>query len=116
MRDFKKLKIWQNAMALADKLYDSSRFFPDEERFGLKSQCTRACVSIPSNIAEGSAKKSEKDYVRFMEMALGSCFELETQLLIIKKRNWLPEEDIDELLDLTVSEQKMISKFIDKLA
>lgn len=115
MRDFKRLFIWQKGMLLVDKMYLAAKYFPEEERFGLRSQCIRAVVSIPSNIAEGSAKNSSKDYKRFLEFALGSCFELETQLLIIQQRNWFPAEVLDELVDLTLEEQKMMTSFIDRL-
>jgi four helix bundle protein len=116
MRNFKKLVVWQNGMALVDKLYLAAKFFPYEEKFGIQSQCLRAGVSIPSNIAEGSAKKSGKDYVRYLEIALGSSFELETQLLIIERRMWFPADVVRDLLNMTIEEQKMISKLIDRIA
>jgi four helix bundle protein len=115
MRDFKKLLIWQTGMAIVDKTYDVLAFLPAEERYGLRVQLTRCAVSIPSNIAEGSAKRSEKDYLRYVEISLGSSFELETQLIVVQRRKWAEEETIEELLDLIKQEQKMISKFIDKL-
>jgi four helix bundle protein len=114
MRNFKKLLIWQKAMVLVDKVYLASKFFPDEEKFGMRSQFTRAGVSIPSNIAEGCAKKSEKDYLRFIEISLASTYELETHVLIIKERQWFPNDIIEELLTLIIEEQKMITKFIEK--
>jgi four helix bundle protein len=116
MRNFKKLLIWQKGMVLVDRLYHAAKYFPDDERFGMRSQCTRAGISIPSNIAEGSAKKSEKDYLRYLEFSLASSYELETHLLIVQQRNWFPEEILDELLELTMEEQKMISTFIDKIS
>ena len=115
MKDFKKLNIWQLGMDIVDRVYDLVPMFPSEERYGLRSQITRSAVSIPSNIAEGSAKRSNKEKVRFTEIALGSAFELETQLLTVQKRKWVKVESIDELVELVRSEQSMISKFIDKL-
>ncbi len=101
-------------MEQVDKLYESAIHFPDSEKFGLRSQVFGAGVSIPSNIAEGSAKRSAKDYVRYLTTSLGSAYELETQLLIVEKRRWFPGELIVNLLELTQEEQKMISAFIDR--
>lgn len=115
MKDFKKLNIWQLGMEIVDKVYDQVPMFPPEERYGLRSQITRCAVSVPSNIAEGSAKRSNKEKIRFMEISLGSAFELETQLLTVKKRNWIEGEPIDELIKLVRTEQSMISKYIDRL-
>lgn len=116
MRNFKKLLIWQKGMQLVDKLYTAAVYFPDEERFGMRSQSTRAVVSIPSNIAEGSAKRSQKELLKYVEVSLGSSFELETHLLVIQNRRWFPKEVIDELLDLITEEQRMISKFMEKIS
>ena len=82
MRNFKQLKIWQKGLAIAVHTLKLVETFPKEERYGLGLQITRAAVSIPSNIAEGSSRSSEKDYARFLEISLGSSYELETQLLI----------------------------------
>lgn len=82
----------------------------------MRSQSTRAVVSIPSNIAEGSAKRSQKELLKYVEVSLGSSFELETHLLVIQNRKWFPKEVIDELLDLITEEQRMISKFMEKIS
>lgn len=87
MKNFKQLKVWQKGFDIAASTFQFASTLPKEERFGLISQMTRAAVSIPSNIAEGSSRSSEKDYSRFIEISLGSCFELETQLLIAQKVN-----------------------------
>lgn len=97
------------------KVYDVSALIPSDERFGIRSQATRAAVSIPANIAEGSAKRSNKEYVRFVEIAQGSAFELETHLLIIEKRKWVENKVIEELVEMVRREQKMIDGFLDKL-
>jgi four helix bundle protein len=115
MRDFKKLKIWQKGMEIVDKVYDIIPFLPNEEKFGLKSQMTRSATSIPSNIAEGSAKRSQKDYLRYVEISLGSAYELETHSLVVRNRKWVKDELIESLLVLIEQEQRMISGFIDKL-
>src|SRR5687767_3743021 len=115
MKDFKKLMIWQKGMVLASEIYKASKFFPKEELFGLRSQTTRAAVSIPANIAGGSAKKSQKEYKYFLEVSLGSAFEFETRLLIAKGQNWFPEEIINEPLSRVIEVQRMVSSFITKL-
>ncbi len=115
MRDFKKLLIWQQGMIIVDKVYDIIHYLPVEEKFGMRSQMTRSATAIPANIAEGSAKRSEKDYVRYVEISFGSAFELETHLLIVQKRKWVEAKMIVELLDVIKTEQKMLAKFIDKV-
>ena len=80
--NFRELEVWQVAMALAQKVYEHSGGFPRDERYGLCAQMQRAAVSIPSNIAEGNARRSTRDYARFISMAQGSCAELQTQLLL----------------------------------
>jgi four helix bundle protein len=115
MRDFKKLLIWQKGMTIVNEVYAAASFFPKEETYGMRSQTTRSAVSIPTNIAEGSAKKSEKEYRHYAEIALGSAFELETHLLIIQQQSWFPEDKMDSLLALTIEEQKMLTTFINKL-
>jgi four helix bundle protein len=102
-------------MDIVDKVYDIAPLLPIEERFGLRLQMTKSATSIPSNIAEGSAKRSASDYLRFVEYSLASSFELETHSLVVQNRKWVPAEKISELLFLIEKEQKMISKFIDKL-
>lgn len=115
MRDFKKLLIWQQGMVIVDKVYDIIPYLPVEEKFEMRSQMTRSATAIPANIAEGSAKRSEKDYVRYVEIWFGSAFELETYLLIVQKRKWVAEKMIVELLEVIKTEQKMLAKFIEKV-
>jgi four helix bundle protein len=88
MKNFKELRTWQKGFEIAVETYKLVASFPKEERFGLSSQMTKAAVSIPSNIAEGSSRSSEKDYKRFLEISLGSCYELETQLLVAEAVNF----------------------------
>ena len=85
MRNFKELKIWQKGFQIAINSFRITETFPAQEKFGLAIQINKAGASIPSNIAEGSSRKSDKDYSRFAEISLGSAFELETQLLIAKE-------------------------------
>ena len=80
MHDFKNLRIWQDAMSLTKDVYLSTAQFPASEKYGLISQINRAAVSIPSNIAEGASRESVKDFSHFISIALGSAYELETQI------------------------------------
>ncbi len=81
MRDFRTLNIWQGGIAIVKQVYRLAESLPVEEKYGLRSQICRSAVSIPSNIAEGCSRSSQIDFKRFLEIALGSSFELETQLI-----------------------------------
>jgi len=111
MRNFKDLKIWSRSIELVDQVYDLVKDLPLDERFGLNTQIKRSVVSIPSNIAEGSSRKTEKEFSRFLEIALGSSFELETQLIIISRRQLLDESKTRVVLDELNQIQKMLSSF-----
>lgn len=115
MKNFKKLQIWQKGMRIVELTYQMTNGFPDSEKFGLTLQCRKSAVSIPSNIAEGSSRKSVKDQFRFMEIAYGSAFELETQVLIAQLLKYSSTELIETLLNELDQEQKMISSYMDKL-
>ena len=115
MKDFRQLLIWQKAMDLTENVYKIVSKFPVEERYGLRSQVTRSAVSIAANIAEGSARSSQKEYRYFSEVALGSCFELETHLLIAGRLGWLKDTEISRLIAMLTEEQKMLTSFINKL-
>ncbi|MBB1286720.1 four helix bundle protein [Flavisolibacter sp. BT320] len=115
MKNFKQLKVWQKGFAIAVNTFRFSATLPKEEKFGLSSQITRAAVSIPSNIAEGSSRTSDKDYARFVEISLGSCFELETQLLIAQQVG-LGNNDLQtQLLQDLDEEEKMLIAFKSRL-
>ncbi|MEE9205388.1 MAG: four helix bundle protein [Acidimicrobiia bacterium] len=80
MRYFKRLKVWNRSHMLALAVYEATRRFPADERYGLRSQIRRSAVSIPSNIAEGAGRRSRRDYARFLDIAVGSASELEYQM------------------------------------
>ncbi len=109
MKDFKNLIIWQQGISIVLDVYNASKRFPPEELYGLTSQMRRSAISIPSNIAEGSGRNSDKDFNRFLEIALGSSFELETQIIIAQKLNFLTDQDFTILTDKVTEEQKMIT-------
>lgn len=93
MHNFKELIVWQKARKLVKEIYLLTKQLPEEERFGLVSQMRRSVVSIPSNIAEGSGRGSNKDFVRFLDIAVGSAFELETQLILCLDLDFIAEDN-----------------------
>ena len=112
MHKFKELEIWKKSRLYCSKIYSETAIFPLEEKFGLTNQLRRASVSIASNIAEGSSRSSNKDFSRFLEIAIGSCYELETQLLLSNDLGFLTNNKLEELLiDLNKIIQ-MTSKFM----
>lgn len=115
MRNFKDLKIWQKGIDIAIKTYQYCDTFPKEDKYGICQQMTRAGVSIPCNIAEGSSRRSEKDYARFIEISLGSAFELETQLIISERLGKGNLELLSDLKNDITEQQKMMTGFQQKL-
>jgi four helix bundle protein len=111
MHNFKNLKIWIVSIELVSESYKMTRTFPDFEKFGLVSQMNRSAISIPSNIAEGSSKSTDKHFNKYLEDSLGSAFEWETQLIIAFNEGYLSEEKFKEF-ELKIKQlQKMISGF-----
>lgn len=112
MRNFRELKIWMQGMEIAREVYLIIQDLPDYEKFGLQVQLTSAAVSIPSNIAEGCGKSSDKDFKRFLEFSLGSSYELETQLLLAFQIHGL---DTNSIIVKLQKEQMMLVSLINKL-
>lgn len=115
MHQFKELKVWQKSVELATDVYNSTKNFPSEEKFGLTSQIRRSVVSISSNIAEGAGRKSKKEFKLFLNYAYGSCSELETQLIISKNLGFINEGTIAQLSDSINEIQKMIYSLTNSL-
>jgi four helix bundle protein len=115
MRNFKELSIWQKGIEIAVKTFQLTDTFPKEDKYGISQQMTRSGVSIPSNIAEGSSRRSEKDYARFIEISLGSSFELETQLVISEKLSKGDQILLQQLKEDISDQQKMLTGFQQKL-
>ncbi len=111
----KNMDIWSDGINLVNHIYDATKNFPKEEMFSLASQMQRAAISIPSNIAEGAGKGTDKEFVRFLSHSIGSLYELETQVIIASCRSYLNEEQLTNLCDEIVSLQKRISAFRNKL-
>ena len=94
----KDLEAWKKSIELVTKVYEITRIFPENEKYSLVSQMRRAAISIPSNIAEGAAKPSDIEFAHFLDTALGSAFEVETQLLISKNVGYVSEDLYNNLL------------------
>ncbi|MCF8275371.1 MAG: four helix bundle protein [Flavobacteriales bacterium] len=116
MRNFRELLVWQKAMEIGVKTYQLTRSFPPEEKFGLVSQLNRAAVSISSNIAEGASRGTDKDFKRFLEIAIGSAFEMESQIILCEKLQMVDTIQSAELLKELNDIQRMLSVFIKKLS
>lgn len=102
------LRVWQLGMELSERVYALTQDFPTDERFGLTSQIRRAVVSIPANIAEGNARDSTKEYLRFLAIALGSLAEVETFLELAKRLQISNPETILDILETVEEERKML--------
>lgn len=112
MGTFKDLLAWQKSLTLAKRVYQVTGNFPTEERFGLVNQMRKCAVSIPSNIAEGYGRGSDKELLRFLYVALGSSNELETQLILSLELSFMKEEDSRMLQGLNTEVNKMILSLI----
>ena len=108
MHNFKELKIWQKSVDFAVEIYKLTQKLPAEEKFSLISQMRRSAVSIPSNIAEGSGKRTNRDFNSYLVNSLGSCFELETQLIISNRLKFIKEEEYNSSTSALEEIQKMI--------
>ena len=116
MHNFKELKVWKQGMEVAKNIYLITKTFPTEERYGLTSQINRCAVSIPSNIAEGCGRKSPKELYHFLSIALGSAYELETQLILsfnfglVKEANFAAiNSNICEIQKMIIGLQKSLN-------
>ena len=107
---YRDLIVWQKAMKLAKETYLLTKSFPKEELYGLTSQIRRCAISIPSNIAEGKGRNSDKEFVRFLQISLGSVYELQTQLELSLELGYI--SNIDDLLNLSIEIEKMINALI----
>lgn len=115
MHKFKDLKIWQDSINLAVDIYKLTKLFPAEEKFGLVSQMNRCVISISSNIAEGAGRNNPKEFRQFLGIALGSACELESQLVVSQKLDFISEENLNQQIEKLVFLQNMINKLIKSL-
>ena len=115
MHNYKNLHIWQEGINLARRIYEVTSTFPANEKFGIVSQMSRAAVSIPSNIAEGAGRKSNKDFVHFLSIAIGSVFELHTQITICEQIGYIKAEEAKELEEQTYTLQQQIYSYSQRI-
>lgn len=113
--NFKNLKVWEKSVDLAVKVYQVTTEFPNEEKFGITSQMRRSSVSVPSNIAEGTARNTSKAVLNSLDISLGESFELETQAIIAQRVGLLDQNTFDELEGDLSEIQKMIHGFMQTL-
>ena len=114
MFKFEKLTVWQKSLDFADAIYEATRDFPSEEKFGLTNQIRRAGVSVPSNIAEGSARP-DPDFAKFLGYATGSLYDSVTQAFIASRRQFLSEADFSRLYTDAAEISRMLSGRRDSL-
>lgn len=115
MKTFRDLLIWQKAMNLVTKCYQITQTFPKDEQFGLTSQIRRCSISIPSNIAEGFGRSSNKDYHRFLNIAMGSLFEFQTQIEIAFNLGYITEMEFNIIYEDSREVERMLSSFLLKV-
>ena len=116
VRNYKELLVWQRAMELACEAYAVTGRLPKEEMYALGDQTRRSAISVPSNIAEGYGRNSTRDYVRFLSIARGSRYELETQLLLCVRLGYIAESDIERAIQLGTEVSKILNVMITKLS
>ena len=115
MHNFRELKVWTKARLLVKDIYLLTKKLPEEERFGLISQMRRASVSIPSNIAEGTGRRTDKEFGRYLDIAIGSAYELETQLILCLDLYFINEQTFNELEEKVQEIERMIHSLREKL-
>ena len=115
IKTYRDLLVWKKSMALVTEIYKISKSFPKEELYGLISQIRQSAVSIPSNIAEGYGRNSTQDYVRFLRIAAGSLYELQTQLEISSNLGYLNKDNFEKTCDSTKEIERMLGSLISKI-
>lgn len=115
MHNYKELTVWTKAVTLATDIYRATSEYPKSELYGITSQMRRCAVSISSNIAEGAGRSSNKDFARFLHIANGSSYELETQLLISKNLTYLKDAEFESLDNSLIEIQKMLYTLIKRI-
>ena len=115
IKSYRDLIVWQKSMQLVSEVYLQSKAFPSEELYGLTSQIRRCAISIPSNIAEGYGRNSTNDYKRFLQISVGSLYELQTQIEIAFRLNYLTEPYFNQTSALCTEIDKMLYTIIQKI-
>ena len=108
MNNFRELKVWEKARSFTKEMYYLLKKYPADEKFALVSQMKRATISISSNIAEGSGRYTNNDFARFLDIALGSCYEIETQYVLSMDLGFVTEIECDDIIKDIVEIERMI--------
>jgi len=116
IKSYRDLIVWQKSMQLVTEVYTITRDFPKEEQYGLTAQIRRSAVSVPSNIAEGYGRKSTHDYIRFLQIACGSLYELQTQLEISVNLKYMAGENSESIVTLLNKIERTLNSMIKKLS
>ncbi len=116
VKSYKELNVWNKGIEIVDRIYEITKNFPQMELYGLACQMQRAAVSIPSNIAEGFVRGHTAEYKQYLRTALGSCAELDTQLIIAGRRNYATDAVVTNLQEDINYESRMITNLIKSLA
>ena len=115
MNNFRELKVWQKARAIVKDIYFLTSKFPVEEKYALTSQIKRATVSISSNIAEGSGRSTKPDFAKFLDISLGSCYEVESDLIIASDLSFISEIELEKIIPKIQEIEKMLVGLINSV-
>lgn len=115
VRNYRDLEVWQKGIDLAKDIYQLTYKFPESEKYGLSDQLRRSAVSVPSNIAEGHARRNDKEFSYFIRVVLGSCAELDTQLIIASELDYISRDTADTFSNRTIEIRKMALGLLKRL-
>jgi four helix bundle protein len=115
MHNFRELKIWQRSMDIVVDVYDKTKTFPKEETYGITQQIRRSGVSIPSNISEGAGRNTDSQFKHFLEISMGSCNELQTQIELSRRIGYLSNEEANKILDEALQIYRVILAYYNSL-
>jgi len=115
LRNFRELLVWQKGIDIVVEIYQITALLPNDERYGLKSQLQRAAVSIPSNISEGCSRGTDPAFIKFLEYAIGSAFEIETQLIAVERLGLISKEKLEHINEMVNEEEKMLNGLISSI-
>ena len=115
LKNYKELQVWRRAYQLCLEIYRHTKYFPQDERYGLTSQIRRAAVSVPSNIAEGYGRKTTNEYIQALYIAYGSTCEIETQTLLVGDLKYIDKEELQKLMVDIGDVERMLKGLINSL-
>jgi len=116
VKSYRELEIWKKGIDIVNRIYTVTKTYPKEESYGLVAQMRRCAVSIPSNIAEGFVRRHNREHRQFLYVALGSCAELETQIIVSLEQRYIAKDIYDELAEKLDHESRMLMNFIKSIS